>query len=312
MLIRYPYAFIMAPLITGGCGFIGSHVAQLHTEAGTRVMVLDDLSSGKHSNLTHRELTDVTVGDVADSAALAPLVERASVVFHLAAIASVVVCAQEPEKAHRTNVTGTQTLFAAVASAQKKTGRTIPVIYASSAAIYGDNPNIPLSESATPSPINSYGEQKLENEHIAARAAEQGVASVGLRFFNVYGPRQDPSSPYSGVISKFVDGALAGRNLTIFGDGEQTRDFIYVGDVVHVLRDVAASASGATVYNVCTGQATNLKQLARIIGELSGRGDIAIDYQQARAGDIRHSLGDATKIQGKIGNKNWTPLAKGL
>ncbi len=297
----------MHPLITGGCGFIGSHLVESFTARGERVMVVDDLSSGAEANLVHPELVDLTVGNIADAATIAGLIEQASVVFHLAAIASVVICEQEPEKAKRTNVTGTQVIFDTVAQVQRKSGRVIPIIYASSAAIYGDNPNIPLATSATPAPINNYGEQKLENERIAARAAERGVASVGLRFFNVYGPRQDPSSPYSGVISKFVDGARAGRDLTIFGDGEQTRDFIYVGDVVLALIGAANSAQRASVHNVCTGTPTNLKQLARIIGECSGRPDITIDYQDARVGDIRHSLGVPS-----LGAGTCIPLAVGL
>ena len=139
------------------------------------------------------------------------------------------------------------------------------------------------------------------------------MQSVGLRFFNVYGPRQDPSSPYSGVISKFVDGARAGHGgLTIFGDGEQTRDFIYVGDVVRMLVSAAQSTEGASIFNVCTGTATNLKQLAQMIGELSGRSSIAIAFKEPRHDDIRHSLGDPSCITGMFGTHHWTPLAQGL
>jgi UDP-glucose 4-epimerase len=313
----------MTPLITGGCGFIGSHLCEFYNQGGAEVMALDDLSSGKRSNIVTPPGVVLTVGDVADEAVVAPLVEQASVVYHLAAIASVAICTNEPERAHRTNVIGTQTLFNAVAKAQKKTGRTIPVVYASSAAIYGDNPNIPLSESALPAPINLYGEHKLENERIAARAfAEHGVRSVGLRFFNAYGPRQDPSSPYSGVISKFVDNARAGRGLTIFGDGEQTRDFIYVNDIVNMLCNSGDFArgimphgrvpTGADIFNVCTGSATNLKLLARTIATLLHMREHVVDFTEPRPGDIRHSLGDPFAIMEAYNVVHWTPLVTGL
>ena len=313
----------MAPLITGGCGFIGSHLCEWHASGGMEVTVLDDLSSGKRSNLVTPEAVKLTVGDVADAAVMEALVEQASVVYHLAAIASVAVCTQEPESAYRTNVAGTQAVFDAVAKVQQASGRLVPVVYASSAAVYGDNTAIPLSESATPSPINLYGEHKLANERIAARAcAEHGVRSVGLRFFNVYGPRQEPTSPYSGVISKFVDRAKAERNLTIYGDGEQTRDFIYVRDVVNMLSNAASFAradmlygrvpSGADIFNVCTGSATNLKLLARTIGTLLARRELVIDYEAPREGDIRHSLGDPFAIMETFNVMHWTPLLTGL
>ena len=313
----------MAPLITGGCGFIGSHLCEHFLSMGSELSVLDDLSSGKRSNLLHPEVVPLTVGDVADAAIVGPLVEQASEVYHLAAIASVAVCTNEPARAHHTNVTGTQVVFDAVARAQEKTGRLIPVVYASSAAIYGDNTTLPLSESMTPSPINLYGEQKLANEHIAERAfTAHGVRSVGLRFFNVYGPRQDPSSPYSGVISKFVDAMKDDRTITIFGDGEQTRDFIYVKDVVNMLmhssyyaRDImphGSTPTGADIFNVCTGSATNLKLLARTIGTLLGRREQAIDHADARVGDIRHSLGNPFAIMQAFNVMHWTPLLTGL
>lgn len=303
----------MSILITGGAGFIGSHLTEHFTASGTNVVVLDNLFSGSWANIVHPQLVTLVEDDVADAALVMQLVANATLVFHLAAIASVPVCTAEPALATRTNVVGTQTVFDAVAAAQKASGRIIPVVYASSAAVYGDNPNIPLHESEPPAPINLYGEHKLENERIAARAfAEQNVCSVGLRFFNVYGPRQDPSSPYSGVISKFVDRARADQPLTIFGDGEQTRDFVYVGDVVRALVASATHANGAKVFNVGTGTGTSLRSLANLIGSIVGAADRALDLQPARVGDIRHSLANPTALMAAHHTSHWTLLRDGL
>lgn len=313
----------MSTLITGGAGFIGSHLAAFYTSGGQPVTVLDNLSSGKRSNFVDPEGVTLIEGDVADAALVARAVADAEMVYHLAAVASVAECIKNPEAAYRTNVAGTQAVFDAVAKAQAATGRVIPVVYASSAAVYGDSTDLPLSETAQTKPLSPYGEHKLENERIAARAfAEHGVRSVGLRFFNVYGPRQDPSSPYSGVISIFIDRAQKGQNLTIFGDGEQSRDFIYVRDVVNCMRNAAAWAqgsvwtvvlpSGADVLNVATGTATNLKLLARTIGTVLGKQELTLDYLPARDGDIRHSLGNPYAVMETFNIVHWTPLLYGL
>ena len=308
----------MTILITGGAGFIGSHLCAHYTQGGQPVTVLDDLSSGKPSNFVDPQGVTLIEGDVADHALVAKLVADAEIVYHLAAIASVQVCAAQPERAARTNLAGTQAVFDAVAATQKATGRSIPVVYASSAAVYGNNNNIPLSEEEPPAPITAYGKHKLENECMAKRAfIEHGVRSVGLRFFNVYGPRQDPSSPYSGVISKFMERARAGQPLTIFGDGEQTRDFIYVKDVARQLVAAAAYALGDGVtrhalFNVGTGTATSLTALAAIIGGIAHPCPLALDFQPARAGDIRHSLADPARIMAAYGISGWTPLRDGL
>jgi UDP-glucose 4-epimerase len=289
-------------LVTGGCGFIGSHVVDALVARGYDVTVLDDLSSGSRANLT--QAATLIEGDVADAALVNRLVQQSDAIIHLAAIASVQVCEAEPARAERTNVTGTENIFAAA-----KHG--VPVVYASSAAVYGDNPNLPLAESATPQPLGNYGRQKLENEAIAQRYAAQ-VPSVGLRFFNVYGPRQDPRSPYSGVISIFAAKSQLGEPLAFFGDGEQTRDFIYVGDLVQLIlagRDDAKS--GARVFNGCTGRATSLKQLAAAIGEAVGE-PITTTHAPARAGDIRHSLGDPTQAHAALGFTATTTLIEGL
>lgn len=268
---------------------------------GRRVTILDDLSSGKPE---HRNPSaDFAKGDVADAACLTPLVHAADAVIHLAAIASVAVCEKEPERAYRTNVTGTETVFNAAAT------KGIPVVYASSAAVYGDTPDLPLKETSATRPLGNYGKHKLENEAIAKRHAN--VPSAGLRFFNVYGPRQDPRSPYSGVISIFAAQAMAGEPLTFFGDGEQTRDFIYVGDVVRLIFMALEIRTGAQVFNGCTGNATSLIALAQNIGIVVGK-PISTHHAPPRASDIRHSLGDPSLAQQKLGFLAPTPLIDGL
>ncbi len=294
----------MHVLVTGGCGFIGSHVVDRLVAEGHRVTVLDDLSTGRRENLA--AAATLVVGDVADAATVQALVAAADAVVHLAAIASVQVCETQPERAERTNVTGTEHLFRAAAH------KGIPMVYASSAAVYGDNGNLPLRETETPSPLGAYGRHKLACEHIAAQYA--GVASVGLRFFNVYGPRQDPRSPYSGVISKFMAQAVAGEPLIFFGDGEQTRDFIFVGDVVALVMAALQHCTqhgGSHVLNGCTGKATSLKQLAAAIGRHVGK-PLSSLHETPRAGDIRHSLGDPHATRILLGFHARTPLDAGL
>ena len=298
-------ASAMDILLTGGCGFIGSHLADALVAAGHGVTILDDLSSGKRANAP--QAARLVVGDVGDAAIVLPLVAKADAVFHLAAIASVVVCEEQPAHAMRTNLQGTVNVLTGAAE------RRIPVVYASSAAVYGDNPSPPLGEQAATGPLGNYGRHKLASEQAAAKAwAKDQVPSVGLRFFNVYGPRQDAASPYSGVISKFASKVKAGSPLTFFGDGGQTRDFIYVGDIVRLmLRALEHATQGAQVFNGCTGVAVSLKQLAAEIGRAAGREAQAL-HEPPRVGDIRHSLGDPSLAAQVLGFRAQTPLAQGL
>lgn len=291
----------MKALVTGGCGFIGSHLVDRLIAEGHDVRVLDNLSSGKTENLNAN--ATLAQGDVADAALVAKLVGEADAVFHLAAIASVQVCEQEPEVAGKTNVTGTELIFKAAAA------KGIPVVYASSAAVYGDNPELPLSETSKTGPLGNYGKHKLQNEVIAA--ANKGAPSVGLRFFNVYGPRQDARSPYSGVISKFMSNAMKAKPLTFFGDGGQTRDFIYVGDIVQLLMAAHTHASGCEVFNGCTGTQTSLKELAASILSVTGSAS-ATQHEDSRAGDIRHSLGSPLKAANILSFTAKTSLSDGL
>lgn len=292
----------MMVVVTGGCGFIGSHLTEALVASGSDVTVLDNLSTGTKSNLPPQ--AKLVVGDVADAALVTELVAKADLVFHLAAVASVELCERDAENSHRTNFTGTQNVMDAANASPKKP----LVVYASSAAVYGDNPNLPLSEDAQTAPLGNYGIDKLASE-IYAR--DHNIRSVGLRFFNVFGPRQDPRSPYSGVISIFTDRTLAGQALTFYGDGEQTRDFINVADIVKLLLAASKHTGGPIVANGCTGKATSLKQLVATISDIVKRSP-ATSHAAAREGDIRHSLGNPALAETLLGFSATTSLKDGL
>ena len=295
-------------LITGGCGFIGSHLAEALLGRGDRVRVLDDLSTGKRENLPAG--CELLVGDVADDEAVTAAMAGVSGCWHLAAVASVVRSNEAWVATHRSNLTGTIQVLNA---ARNGGGRAIPVVYASSAAVYGDNTAIPLDETAATGPLSAYGADKLGSElHARVATLVHGVPTVGLRFFNVYGPRQDPGSPYSGVISIFFDRILQGLPLTIHGDGGQTRDFIFVKDVVRfLLAGMARRRPQPERFNVCTGRETSLLQLAETLFTVCGR-RVAVRHGPVRAGDIRVSLGDPTLGCRELGLSAEITLDQGL
>jgi UDP-glucose 4-epimerase len=297
-------------LVTGGCGFIGSHLVERLLAAGHEVTVLDDLSSGKAENLAAGAA--LMVGDVADPGTVASAMAGQDGAFHLAAIASVERSREDWVRTHQVNLGGTVNVLDAARRAREG-GGPVPVVYASSAAVYGDNPAVPLAEDAQPQPLSAYGADKFGCE-LHARIADRihGLKSVGFRFFNVYGPRQDPASPYSGVISIFADRIGRGEPITIYGDGEQVRDFVYVGDLVqYLLAAMARPMLGALVFNVCSGQATSVNHLAGLLGELTQRTP-AIGYAPAREGDIRRSLGDPRRLMAEFGFACDTSLREGL
>ncbi|HTJ63355.1 MAG TPA: NAD-dependent epimerase/dehydratase family protein [Alphaproteobacteria bacterium] len=296
-------------LVTGGAGFIGSHLVDALLARGDRVRVLDDLSTGRRDNLDPRAA--LTVGDVADAVAVAKAMDGVDACFHLAAVASVELGNRDWLGTHRTNLTGAITVFNAARRA--KPGMTVPVVYASSAAVYGDSTELPLAETAVTRPLSAYGADKLGCElHGRVATRVHGVRTTGCRFFNVYGPRQDPGSPYSGVISIFFDRIRGGRGITIFGDGGQTRDFIYVADVVRAMQTIMANeAPEAAVFNVCTGQTTSLLELAAALGRVFGRTP-DITFAAPRTGDIRESLGDPALAERTLGFKAQVSLEDGL
>jgi UDP-glucose 4-epimerase len=297
-------------LVTGGCGFIGSHLCDALIAQGHTVRILDDLSTGKIENKP--AAAELFQGDVADAALVARAMAGVDGCFHLAAVASVERGNQDWLGTHRTNLTGAITIFDA-ARRTPPDGGSAPVVYASSAAIYGDNPQVPLPEGATPRPLSAYGADKLGCElHARVATHVHGVPTAGMRFFNVFGPRQDPKSPYTGVISIFCDRLRAGSGVRIDGDGQQTRDFVFVGDVVAALMAaMKAMPDGSPVFNVCTGRATSILLLAQTIGELCGRTP-EIQFAAPRAGDIRTSLGDARYALEALGFAARVSLRDGL
>lgn len=296
-------------LVTGGCGFIGSHLADRLLIDGHRVTILDDLSTGRTANKPR--FADLVVGDVADADAVGQAIEGVDGVFHLAAVASVPKSREFWAETHRTNLSGTVTVFEAARRARR--GLAIPVVYASSAAVYGDNPDTPLRETAATRPLSAYGADKLGCElHGRVAWHMHGVPTVGFRFFNVYGPRQDPSSPYSGVISIFARRLAEGEDVNIFGDGLQVRDFVFVGDVVAMLaRAMERGPRGAEVFNLCTGRPTTLLMLLDVMQELVGR-RVRRVHQPSRAGDIRVSIGDPSRLRAQFGEACRAGLLQGL
>lgn len=297
-------------LVTGGAGFIGSHLVDGLRARGDQVAVLDDLSTGRRANLP--PAVELIEGDVADPATVRRAMPGVDGVFHLAAIASVERSNRDWLGTHRTNQTGT----IVVLDAARKAGG-LPVVYASSAAVYGDRGATALSETMLPAPLTAYGADKLGSElHAAVASRVHGVPTVGLRFFNVYGPRQDPLSPYSGVIGIFAGRLAKGEGLTIHGDGEQVRDFVYVSDVVaHLLAafDLVARTERhvARVLNVATGQPTSINALAHVLGEVLGR-PVAISHGPRRTGDIRTSVADVSEARRVLGCSATIPLRDGL
>lgn len=302
-------------VVTGGAGFIGSHTVDKLIDTGHRVVVLDDFSTGKRANLAHHAHGDrlaIVECDVAHGifAALAPLTAKLGPVeriVHLAAQVSVVSSVANPVTDMQVNYGGTlHVLEYARAMGVHK------VVLASSAAVYGDVATLPVSEDTRARPVSPYGAHKLASEHaLDYYAAVHGVPTTALRFFNVYGPRQDPSSPYSGVISIFADRAKAGRPLTIFGDGTQTRDFVYVGDVVRAICAALGDGNSRLVANVGTGAEITIDELARTIVELCG-GTSPIEHAPPRSGEILRSRADVDRLREELGVVATTSLVDGL
>lgn len=302
----------MRVLVTGGAGFIGSHLVEALLGRKVSVRVLDDFSTGKLANLPSDERVEVIEGDVADPDTVAAALKGCTAFAHLAAIASVERSVQDPIGTHRTNLVGSLALFEEAAKAGVTRG-----VYASSAAVYGEAKSLPVDERCELAPLTPYaidklaGEQYLDYYHRSGR-----LNAAAFRFFNVFGPRQDPNSPYSGVISIFLDRAQRGAPITLYGDGQQSRDFVYVGDVVEALvagLEYEHRWPDMPVFNVARGRGATLLDLLSTIQELIGDG-VRLDVQHAppRLGDIRHSLANTQLIRKELGWRPSTSLADGL
>ncbi len=296
-------------LVTGGAGFIGSHLCETLLDENHSVRVLDNLSSGHKENLPTK--IELIKGDLADKALLDNLMSDVDGCFHLAALASVVTCNQDWLKAHKINLTNTlQVIDCARGNHLRK---PIPVVFASSAAVYGDSLHFPIKESDPAMPISVYGVNKLCCEYYTRIASELfQVPCTGLRLFNVFGPRQSPDSSYSGIITRFLYKLQKHEPLTIYGSGEQTRDFIFVKDVARFfLAAMQKTSKQMKIYNVCSGRSTSINQLAEIL-QMLYRKKLDIHFEPDRVGDIKKSLGNPELASKELGVKAEVSIAEGL
>jgi nucleoside-diphosphate-sugar epimerase len=295
-------------LITGGAGFIGSHLTEELARRGQTVRVVDSLITGKRANLAHVPDVELVEGDLADTAVAARVVTGMDYVLHQAAIPSVPRSVQDPITSNRANVTASLNILVAARDAGVKR-----LVYAGSSSAYGNTPTLPKREDMPPNPLSPYALQKLVGEQYCQMFTElYGFETVAIRYFNVFGPRQDPGSPYSGVISLFSTALLEGRQPIIYGDGEQTRDFTYIANVVDgVLRACDAPNVAGEVINVATGGRISLNELLRVMNRIVGSKVQAV-HMDARAGDVTDSQADITKAQTLLGYAPTVGLEEGL
>jgi nucleoside-diphosphate-sugar epimerase len=296
-------------LVTGGAGFIGSHIADHLVGAGWSVRVLDDFSSGREENLAQcGDWIELLRGDLRDSELVARGVRDVEVIFHQAALASVPRSVAEPERTNDVNVRGTLGLLEAARKAGVRR-----LVFAASSSAYGDTPTLPKLETMPANPMSPYALQKYVGESYCRLYTHlYGLETVALRYFNIYGPRQDPQSDYAAVVPKFVTACLQGESPRIYGDGEQTRDFTFVSDAVeaNLLAADAPRAAGA-VMNIAGGRRVSLNELLREIVELTGA-KVEARYEPARAGDVRDSLADLGRAEDLLGYTPAVQLREGL
>ncbi|HET7694773.1 MAG TPA: SDR family oxidoreductase [Vicinamibacterales bacterium] len=295
-------------LVTGGAGFIGSHLAEELVRRGHTVRVADSLITGKRSNLEHIPAVEFLEGDLADEAFARRAVEGVDYVLHQAAIPSVPRSVKDPISSNRANVDATLNVLVAARDAGVKR-----LVFAGSSSAYGNTPTLPKHEDMPANPLSPYALQKVVGEqYLQMFTRLYGLETVSIRYFNVFGPRQDPSSPYSGVISVFATALLENRSPTIYGDGEQTRDFTYVANVVDgVLRACEAKGASGEVINVATGGRISLNQLFSTMRELVGA-SVTPTYVETRAGDVHDSQADISKARRILGYEPIVSFEDGL
>ena len=300
---------IMKYIVTGGAGFIGSHIVEELAGPQNEVVIFDNLFSGKMENIQpflKKKNVTFKQGSITDLPLLKATFDGADGIFHEAAIASVQQSVADPVKTHEINSTGTLNVLTAARDCGVK-----KVIFASSAAVYGDNPEIPKREDMIPDPLSPYAVTKLTGEYYCSVFSRlYGVKSVSLRYFNVFGSRQDPDSEYSGVISKFIAYARQKKPIIVFGDGNQTRDFVFVNDVI-AANILAMESSNQGVFNIAYGQQTSLNELAITIKKIM-QIEVPVVYEQRREGDIKNSCADITRARKVLGYEPKYDIMSGL
>jgi UDP-glucose 4-epimerase len=299
----------MKALVTGGAGFIGSHLVDRLVGDGHRVVVLDNLATGRLENLAaSRDRIEWIEGDLRDRAAVERAVRGVEVVFHLAALAAVARSVESPREVTEANVGGTVNVLAAAKDAKARR-----VVFASSSSVYGDTPELPKHEGMPLSPRSPYAASKAAGEaYLSGFQASYGLETAALRFFNVYGPRQRADSLYAAVVPRFVEAAIAGRPAVVYGDGLQTRDFTFVADVVDaVLRAASLPRAVEGPMNVGGGQRVSILDLARAIARVTGF-SAPPRHEPARVGDVRDSLADIRRARERLGWEPGTSLADGV
>ena len=297
-------------LVTGGAGFIGSNLANELIRQGAKVRIIDNLVTGNRHNLD--EIAgdfDFIECDLNDDTALKPAISDVDIVFHQAALPSVPRSVDNPKETHQACVNATFNLLV-----HAKESGVQRVIYAASSSAYGDQPTLPKVETMSPDPLSPYAAAKLMGEYYC-RVFNRvyGLETLSLRYFNVFGPRQDPSSTYSGVISRFIDALMKNTTPVIYGDGEQTRDFTYIANVVDANIRAAQTSSGiGNVMNVANGEKVSLNQLLETLKRITGRSDVIAEYLPERKGDVKHSQADNTRAVEWLGYAKLTDLEEGL
>ncbi len=295
-------------LVTGGAGFIGSHLAEALAGRGETVRVVDDLSTGHLENLAHLPSVDFVRGDLAEPGVAASVMRGVDIVLHQAAIPSVAKSVADPIRSNRANVDATLAVLVAARDA-----RVRGLVFAGSSSVYGTAPGLPKDESMPTAPASPYAVQKLAAEQYCVLFHRlYGLPTVVTRYFNVFGPRQDPSSPYSGVISRFTTALLEGRRPVILGDGEQTRDFTFVGNVVDgVLRAATTPEAAGEIVNIATSHRVSLRQLLDTLAGLIGA-PASAETGEARPGEVRDSQADIAKARRLLGYEPRIPFEDGL
>lgn len=297
-------------LVTGGAGFIGSNLAEELIRQGAKVIIIDNLITGFRENLDEIQGDfDFVEGDINDDASLLPAMEGVEIVFHQAALPSVPRSVDDPAETHQMCVNGTFNLLLRAREAGVKR-----FIYAASSSAYGDQPTLPKVETMPPDPLSPYAAAKLVGElYCRAFNSVYGLETFSLRYFNVFGPRQNPSSMYSGVISRFIDALMTGQQPVIYGDGEQSRDFTYIANVVDANIKAAQATLGiGETMNVANGARITLNELLDTLKSITGKVDVKADFQQERRGDVKHSQADNGRAIECIGYKELVGLEEGL